>query len=456
MQSALSDAELACISDDPQKLARALTGPGTASQEEQARLIGCLEDETLARLFLAGFVPGPEPLSEETSTCIRAVFEVIDPREVMTAGIDSDPGRAMTGSMTALSVTIACLNDGEWDAAASMMGMRPDEREGMRCLLDQLGGPGEMAEAMKAAGEGDFTDLAKAGADCGLDMGAAPGQASVTPPPTPTATVEAPTPVSTPTPVPTRAPPLSTTNLVITVAPIPAGIPEYDRDDWKHWQDYDKDCQDIRHEVLIAESLVEVTFKTDKGCQVATGRWYGVFDGHHLENAGQVDVDHMVPLKNAHNSGGWAWNPAAKENYANSLEEDDHLIAVASRANRSKGARGPEEWRPPDETYWCQYATDWTEIKERWDLTMTEPEAESVVEMLGTCETPVKVVTESGEEVPLPTPDQYQGPVYESCEEAESAGEERVLGGRGGGEGFPSNIVPSARDGDKDGVVCER
>ena len=119
----------------------------------------------------------------------------------MTAGMEGDPGRAMAGSMTALSVTIACLNDEEWEAAASMTGMQPEEREGMRCLLDQLGGPGEMAEAMKAAGEGDFTDLAKAGADCGLeDMGPAPGQASVTPPPTPTATVEAPTAVSTPVP----------------------------------------------------------------------------------------------------------------------------------------------------------------------------------------------------------------------------------------------------------------
>ena len=53
---------------------------------------------------------------------------------------------------------------------------------------------------------------------------------------------------------------------MITVAPIAAGIPEYDRGDWKHWQDYDKDCQNIRHEVLIIESLVEVTFKTDKKC----------------------------------------------------------------------------------------------------------------------------------------------------------------------------------------------
>ena len=49
------------------------------------------------------------------------------------------------------------------------------------------------------------------------------------------------------------------------------------------------------------------------------------------------------------------------------------------------------------ETYWCQYATDWTEIKARWVFTMTEPEAEAVV---GMCETPERVVTESGEEVP--------------------------------------------------------
>ena len=75
--------------------------------------------------------------------------------------------------------------------------------------------------------------------------------------------------------------------------------------------------------------------------------------------------------------------------------------------------------------------------------------------MLGTCETPVRVVTESVEEMPLPTPEQYQGPVYGSCDEAEAAGEQRVQGSQGSGRGFPKAMVPSARDGDGDGIICE-
>ena len=68
---------------------------------------------------------------------------------------------------------------------------------------------------------------------------------------------------------------------------------------------------------------------------------------------------------------------------------DDRLIAVTAGANRSKDAKGPEDWRPPDEDYWCRYATDWTEVKQQWALRMTEREAEVVVEMLDTCdETP--------------------------------------------------------------------
>ena len=47
------------------------------------------------------------------------------------------------------------------------------------------------------------------------------------------------------------------------------------------------------------------------------------------------------------------------------------------------------------------------------------------------------------------------GTVYDSCEAAVAAGEPRVQGSSGPGLGFPRTTVPSARDGDRDGVVCE-
>ena len=193
LESSLSDDELDCIGN-PERLARTLAGPGMAPREKQHELLGCLEDETLTRLFLAGFVPGPEPLSPETSQCVRAAFEVIDPRTVMTAGIEGDPGRAMAGSMAAFMVTTACLTDEEWEQAAPEMGMGPEDRAVGQCLMEALGGPGEMAAAMTAAQEGDFATLAEAGETCGLDMGPPPGQA-------PTGPSTAPTPVPLPTQV---------------------------------------------------------------------------------------------------------------------------------------------------------------------------------------------------------------------------------------------------------------
>ena len=115
------------------------------------------------------------------------------------------------------------------------------------------------------------------------------------------------------------------------------------------------------------------------------------------------------------------------------------------------------------ETYWCQYATGWAEIKARWVLTMTEPEAEAVVEMLQKCENPPVVEVEVWEALGTATGEHKQEPteepessVYGSCEEAESAGEQRVQGNRGGGQGSPKEMVPNARDEDGDGVVCEK
>lgn len=161
---------------------------------------------------------------------------------------------------------------------------------------------------------------------------------------------------------------------------------DYNRKEWRHWTDDDHDCQSIRHEVLIATSLEPVTFKTEKECLVATGRWYDPYSGMGFTDATKLDIDHFVPLSNAHHSGGGEWTPERKRLYANDIESLDHLIPVLAKLNRQKGARGPDEWMPPNGDYACQYAATWVTIKMRWGLGMTDAERRKVADVIGACE----------------------------------------------------------------------
>ena len=171
----------------------------------------------------------------------------------------------------------------------------------------------------------------------------------------------------------------------LEIKEVSTSIPTYDRGDWSHWSDDDGDCQNIRHEVLQDETQEEVTFTTSSNCYVATGKWYGVYTGEYYYSASELDVDHFVPLKNAHDSGGYEWSLEKKKEYANYLEDSDHLIAVQSGANRSKGARGPEDWIPANTQYWCQYAYDWIRIKDTWTLSATQAEWDALRFMIATC-----------------------------------------------------------------------
>ena len=246
------------------------------------------------------------------------------------------------------------------------------------------------------------------------------------------------------------------------IARLPANLPEYDRHDWKHCTDADGDCQHTRNEVLVVESQTAVSFKTDRRCRVAAGQWFARYTNSVVTNPSKLDVDHMVPFGNAYTSGAWNWSAAQRERYANHLEDPQHLIASTASANRSKGALGPDGWKPDDRSYWCGYAIDRIRIKDAWDLTFTQREYYSTVaEMLDTCANrPELAVSQQTQAGPTPVPSSDLGPptpgtrTCASCDAAQAASETRVQSHKGGGKGFLKAMALSPQD--RDGVVCEK
>ncbi len=159
----------------------------------------------------------------------------------------------------------------------------------------------------------------------------------------------------------------------------------YKRTFYRHWIDEDGDCQDTRQEVLIRDASSTVAFQDKERCKVATGSWPDPYTGKTFRNPKDLDVDHVVPLKNAHESGAWAWSAERKRQYANYLVYEKHLLAVSASENRKKGDKGPDRYMPPNTAYHCEYVKVWIKIKRDWELEMTEPEGKAVQKVLDTC-----------------------------------------------------------------------
>jgi hypothetical protein len=183
-----------------------------------------------------------------------------------------------------------------------------------------------------------------------------------------------------PTPQPAPSPRSAATPIPVSGA---ASVP-YDRDMYPTWRDEDGDCQDARQEVLIAESL-QFPQMDDRECRVVSGRWFDPYTSQTFTDPGDLDIDHMVPLAEAHRSGGDEWSAARRLNYANDLFHVDSLIAVSANANRSEGDRDPAQWLPSNQSYHCEYVRKWVVIKATWSLEMDAAEALTITDLLRGC-----------------------------------------------------------------------
>ena len=149
----------------------------------------------------------------------------------------------------------------------------------------------------------------------------------------------------------------------------PAADGPYDRAEFPHWIEISPDC-DTRCAVL------------DR--QRSAGGWWSAYDGYVAGSPAELEIDHVVPLAEAWQSGASTWTRQRRQAFANDLASAE-LLAVSSWSNQDKGAADPALWRPPDPSWWCSYAEAWASVKARWALTADTDEIRALRDMAQRC-----------------------------------------------------------------------
>ncbi|KXK58907.1 hypothetical protein AWW66_27205 [Micromonospora rosaria] len=157
----------------------------------------------------------------------------------------------------------------------------------------------------------------------------------------------------------------------------------YNRDLFPHWIDADGDGCNTRYEVLIAEA---VTAPTVSGtCTLTGGRWYSYFDNAYWTQPSDVDIDHLVPLAEAWDSGARTWATSRRQAFANDLGDARALAAVTDNVNQAKGDQDPATWMPPYTSARCRYVNEWVATKIRWRLTVDTAEKNALTSYANSC-----------------------------------------------------------------------
>jgi hypothetical protein len=163
----------------------------------------------------------------------------------------------------------------------------------------------------------------------------------------------------------------------------PRSSAPYDPAQWPYPLDADSDCVTTQHEVLAEENVFEPTW-SDDGCSVVGGLWRDAWTGLDVDSPADAAVVHLVPLTEAHASGGHAWTSTQRSGFANDLVRAEHLLVVAAATAADRADRAPDRWQPRDVAR-CDYARAWAGIKQAHDLSVTQAELDALAATLRSC-----------------------------------------------------------------------
>ncbi|KAK1773035.1 hypothetical protein QBC45DRAFT_118431 [Copromyces sp. CBS 386.78] len=188
----------------------------------------------------------------------------------------------------------------------------------------------------------------------------------------------APAPMPTPPGIPSAATAQSQLSSLTVKAAVDDGT--YDRALFPHWITISGACN-TRETVLKRDGTGVVT---DSACAATSGTWVSPYDGGVWHASSDVDIDHMVPLKNAWISGAKSWTTSKRQQFANDLNSPQ-LWAVTDNVNQAKSDQSPDSWKPPLSSFYCTYAKSWVQVKYTWALSITSAEKSALTSMLNTC-----------------------------------------------------------------------
>ncbi|MEJ7561810.1 MAG: hypothetical protein WKF45_04700 [Ilumatobacteraceae bacterium] len=164
-------------------------------------------------------------------------------------------------------------------------------------------------------------------------------------PPPSTTTTSAPPQTTTTPPTP---PPDDRALTVDALAFVPVLLEQrggYERDLFGARLDEDDDGCNTRQEVMSRDAI---EIEERAGCRVAVGTWRSRYDGVDVDRSQDLEVDHLVSLKEAWDSGAWSWTREQRSAFANDLRDGRGLRAVTIASNRSKGDNVTSNWVPSD------------------------------------------------------------------------------------------------------------
>lgn len=145
---------------------------------------------------------------------------------------------------------------------------------------------------------------------------------------------------------------------------------------------------DTRNDVLRRD-LTDTTIKPgSNGCMVLSGVLHDPYTGATIDftrgdtTSVAVQIDHVVALLDAWQTGAQGLSEQQRENLAN---DPLNLQAVDGPTNEAKGAGDAATWLPPNKNYRCTYVSRQIQVKARYHLWVTAAERDAILRVLRGC-----------------------------------------------------------------------